>query len=97
MVLASESEKYRFVGKRVASQQTGLSGDTLKKYRRIGKLIKGIHWIALNSRTVRYNLPLLMDWLQNEFEPAAHQRAIDAYLAALPSNQPKKKGRKAEQ
>jgi hypothetical protein len=88
----SNSQYYQFVTKQVASQLTGLSGDTLKRYRLQGKLQKDIHWITLNSRVVRYNLTLVLDWVQNHISnPQAHLRAIDNYLASLPSSQPKRK------
>ena len=82
------AESYCFVGPKVATERTGLSRSTLKRYRLQGKLIEGIHWIRLNSRTTKYNLTLLLDWIQNQMTaPGAHQRAIDNYLATLPSNQ----------
>ena len=84
-----------FVGKREAERLTGLSYETLKKYRLSGLLLEGIHWIKLNSRVVRYNALLLLDWIQNRNDPQAHQRAIDAYQASLISNQPKGRGRRA--
>lgn len=84
----------QFVDKREASRLTGLSGDTLKKYRlKQGLLIEGIHWVRLNAKTIRYNLPLVQDWLQNRNDPKAHQRAVENYQATLLSNQPKKPGR----
>jgi hypothetical protein len=85
----------RFVRKREAAQLTGLSEETLKKLRLNGELKEGIEWVRQNSRCVLYNAPLLIDFIQNRNDPAAHQRAITAYLASLPSNQPKTRGRKA--
>lgn len=87
-----DSQQYPFVTKQVVSKLTGLSGDTLKKYRLQGKLQKDIHWVVLNSRVVRYNITLVLDWVQNHVSnPNAHQRAIDNYLAYLPSNQRKRR------
>ncbi|WP_413174491.1 hypothetical protein [Anabaena azotica] len=92
----SNSQHYQFVTKQVASQLTGLSGDTLKRYRLQKKLQKDIHWITLNSRVVRYNITLVLDWVQNHIsDPKAHLRAIDNYLASLPSSQPKRKRNRA--
>jgi hypothetical protein len=84
-----------FVNKRDAEQLSGFSCETLKKWRLSGKLIQGIHWIKIgdSDRVVRYNSVLLIDFLQNQNDPVAHQRAIDQYLAGLPSNQPLKRGR----
>lgn len=84
------SQNYQFVSKQVVTELTGLSGDTLKRYRLQGKLQKDIHWVTLNSRVVRYNLSLVLDWLQNHVSnPQAHTRAIENYLASLPSSQKK--------
>ncbi|MBW4520678.1 MAG: excisionase family protein [Scytolyngbya sp. HA4215-MV1] len=83
----------QFVSKNSLSDTIGLSPETFKKYRLSGIWIKGIHWQSVNSRCVLYNLPLILDWLANRNSPQAHQRTIEAYLKALPSNQPKR-GRK---
>lgn len=85
---------FQFVGKREISKLTGLSGDTLKKYRLQGILSEGIHWIRINSKVVRYNVPLIKDWFQNINNPQAHQQAIETYLASLLSSQEKSKKRR---
>ena len=82
----------QFVTKYTISELLKLSPETLKKYRLDGRLVEGIHWIRVNPRVVRYNLPLVQDWFQNQSDPQAHQRAIENYLAAQLSNQ-KKVGR----
>jgi hypothetical protein len=51
----------------------------------------GIHYQYLNSRTIRYNLRLIQDWLANFDDPQSHQRGIEVYLASLPYNQTKKR------
>ncbi|PSB05736.1 hypothetical protein C7B76_30910 [filamentous cyanobacterium CCP2] len=80
-------ERIQFVKKREISKLTGLSGATLKKYRLSGLLSEDIHWIRINSKLILYNAPLILDWLQNFNDPQAHQRAIEAYLTTLLSNQ----------
>ncbi|PSB25348.1 excisionase family protein [Stenomitos frigidus] len=85
----------QFCNKHRLSDATGLSPETFKKYRLSGKWIEGVHWQRLNSRCVLYNLSLILDWVANRSSPCVHQRAIESYLAALPSNQPKKRGRRA--
>jgi hypothetical protein len=82
---------YPFVTKQVASQMTGLSAETLKKYRLQGKLQQDIHWIAINPRVVKYNIVLILDWMQNHNNPQGHLIAIENYLASLPSNRKKMK------
>ncbi|MBW4559653.1 MAG: excisionase family protein [Mojavia pulchra JT2-VF2] len=83
-----------FVTKKQLSNQIGLSSETFKRYRLQGIWQESIHWQKINSRTTLYNLPLILDWIANRDNPQAHQRAIEAYLHSLPSNQPLKRGRK---
>jgi hypothetical protein len=87
-------DQFQFVGKRELSKLTGLSGDTLKKYRLQGMLSENIHWIRINPKVVRYNVPLIKDWLQNINNPQAHQQAIEAYLATLLSSSKRSKRRR---
>lgn len=86
----------RLVTKHEAAEMLAISHETLKKLRlREGSpLIRNVHYFKLNSRTIRYNAPLLMDWAINRDNPAAHQRTIEQFLAAKPANQPKKRGRR---
>lgn len=81
-----DQEQFRFVKKQEISRLTGLSDSTLKRYRLAGVLIEEIHWIRLNSRSIRYNAKLILDWLQNINDRQAHSRAIEAYLGTLASN-----------
>ena len=67
------------------AKHTGMSTSTLKGNRLSGKWILGVHWVRITPKSVLYNLPLIMDWIANRSNPTAHQRAIDAYLASLPS------------
>ena len=67
------------------SQFTGLSPSTCKMYRLKGLWIEGIHWFRLHHNSLLYNKPLIEDWIVNRHNPMAHQRAIDVYLASLPS------------
>ena len=81
-----QQSRFKFVGKQAIAKLTGLSEETLKKYRLGGVWTYGtehIYWIRLNSRTVRYNYELISDWMQNCHDPMAHQRAIDFYLASF--------------
>lgn len=83
-----------FITKKQLSNQIGLSAETFKRYRLQGIWQEGIHWQKINSRTTLYNLPLILDWIANRDNPQIHNRAIESYLQSLPSNQPKKRGRK---
>lgn len=89
-LLVSKQEEFRFVKKREISKLTGLSGDTLKKYRLSGMLSEDIHWVRVNAKLVLYNVPLILDWLQNINDPLAHQRAIESYMSTLLSNKKKR-------
>lgn len=84
-----------FVRKQEAENIAGLSGETLKKYRLRGDLREGIEWVRQNSRCVLYNAPLLVSFIQNRNQPEQHAIAVEGYLASLPHNQPKTRGRKA--
>lgn len=84
-----ELGRYLFAGKRLVHQQLGISSDMLKDYRRRGLLIEDIHWVRLNSRVILYNVALIADWIQNQNDSVAHQRAIDLYLSSLACNQRK--------
>jgi hypothetical protein len=71
------------------SELTGRSKSTWQRYRRIGIITEGIHWVyAPNTKTkILYNRVLLTDWIAcggNQNDPA-HQKAIEAYLQSLPS------------
>jgi hypothetical protein len=71
-----------------ATKITGLSHHQLKKLRLSGRLVEGVHWVYLNSRSVLYNAILITDWVANRHNPAIHTIAISNYLATLPSSQP---------
>jgi hypothetical protein len=81
--------------KHEASRIAGLSALTLRDWRLSGKLVEGIHWVRFGSRCVRYNAELLRDFVATQPNPGVHQRAVDNYLASLPSNKPKPRGRKS--
>ncbi|HEY9695714.1 MAG TPA: hypothetical protein V6D10_00355 [Trichocoleus sp.] len=90
-VSAPEANQVLFADKREMSRLTGLSVDTLKRYRLNGLLKENIHWVALNARTVRFCVPLVLDWMQNRNFPELHSKAIENYQALLLSYQGKAK------
>lgn len=67
-----------------------VSNSTLKNYRK-QFWIEGIHYFYLGPKLVRYNLELIVDWAIHRGDPQAHQRAIEAFLFKLESNQSTKK------
>jgi hypothetical protein len=79
-ILAAGGETF-FVKRQEISNLTGLSGETLKKYRLSGMLSEDVHWVRINSRLVLYNVPLVLDWLQNFNQPHIHEKAIAVYQA----------------
>jgi hypothetical protein len=90
-----------WVDKHVGAKIVGLSVHTLKKLRsekarEADRLIEGVHFVRHGGYCVRYNAELLRDYAATRSNPEAHRRAVDLYLASLPSNQPKRVGRKAK-
>lgn len=81
-------EQFYYLGERKMATAIGSSKEFLKKCRTQNVLVEGTHWVRLNSR-VMYNVPLLLDWIHNQSDPVAHERAIANYLANLPCNQRK--------
>ncbi|MGA7934970.1 MAG: hypothetical protein WCA35_15595 [Kovacikia sp.] len=73
-----------------------VSEEFLRKKRYQGILLEGVHYIRIGEhKGILYNRPLIIDWMINRRFPNVHQRAIDNFLASLPSNQPRRKsGRK---
>lgn len=88
---ASSTDQILFADKREMARLTGLSVDTLKRYRLDGLLKEDIHWVALNARTVRFCVPLVLNWVQNRNFPELHNQAIEYYQSLLPSYQGKAK------
>lgn len=77
------------ISKQEACNLLKVSERTLARYRALYWYV-GIHFFQPVQHTT-YNKELIEDWLVNRHDQPAHQRAIDAYLATLPSNQPKRK------
>ena len=78
------------------SRMVGLSVEAIRRYRQGGVWIEDLHYIKVSDRMILYCVPLIIDFLHNINDGRAHLRAIENYQATLPSNQPKKKGRKAK-
>lgn len=68
----------------------GISNSYAKNRIADGSWIEGIHFSKLGNgptSKIIYNLKLIEDWLLNHrVNPAGHSRAIEAYLASLPSS-----------
>lgn len=52
-----------------------------------GRWCEGLHFVTDEAGDRLYNLDLIADWIANLNDPVAHGRAIELYLASLPSNQ----------
>ncbi len=79
--------EWAFIPTKELCLQLGVSIDTLKDWRTTGILKKGIYWTNfphLPSRTF-WNRDLVRDWFVNGRTPA-HDRAVEKYLASLPSS-----------
>ena len=70
------------------------SGEGLKKRRLKGDLPDYLY-VKFGYRSVRYCLPLLLDWQQNTTDLEAQARARQQLQNSLVSNLPAKRGRKA--
>jgi hypothetical protein len=67
-------------------QQLGISYSTLRRWKKTGAIIDGIHYQLLpGSRTMLYNLDLLRDFIACGGNSIAHQRSIESYFNSLPS------------
>lgn len=96
---SDDSNSAIWVDKHMAAIISGLSVHMLKKLRterarEADRLVEGVHFVRHGGYCVRYNVELLKDYVATRSDPDAHKRAIELYLASLPSNQPKQVGRK---
>lgn len=73
----------RFCDKRKLHEELGLSPATFKRLRSSGKWLEGVHWVRINEKCVRYNLPLCRHWLACREFPEQHGIAIREYLESL--------------
>ncbi len=78
-----------FISKQDVCELLQVSERTLARYR-AEYWYRGIHYVQPVQKT-RYNKELIEDWMVNRHDYSAHLRAIEAYQATLPSNQPKRK------
>lgn len=89
-------QDYEFVTAKQICQLMGISLSTCKRRRLQGFWVEGIHWVRLSPTSIRYNLPLIRDWMVNKDHPAVHQRAVDYYIDSLASNQKQKRKAKSK-
>jgi hypothetical protein len=69
-------------------EATGMSFDKLRQLRTEGLLSERIYWVRIpGSTNILWNVPLVMDWLVNGPDSPDHQRAVENFLANLPSSQ----------
>lgn len=76
-----------------AAVPLGISFETLRKWRRSGK-IPCHTYVKLGYKTIRYCIPLLRDWQIDPSDLKSQCRAIELIQESRPSNTPRKKGRK---
>lgn len=73
---------------RDAITATGMSFDKFRQLRRDGLLPERIYWVRIpGSTNILWNVPLVIDWLVNGPDSPDHQRAVENFLASLPSSQ----------
>jgi hypothetical protein len=94
------------IERRLDEQQQELATQELRRTEDVEKLLncsrstidrrrketwqEGIHWWQEGGRKI-YNLVLIKDWVMNQHDSVAHQRAIEQWAKRLPSNQGKRK------
>lgn len=91
-----ESKQPDWISKQQALELLGVSDRTLERYHNAdhcqrqgwAPLIRGIH--STEARPIRFNRPLLEDWLINRTNPRLHQKAIARWQNRLPSYQKRK-------
>ena len=78
---------WRLVPSNEICKQLGISYSTLKRWRKTGAIMEGLHWQYLPGTKARllWNLDLMRDWVSNSGTPA-HTRSIELYIASLPSS-----------
>jgi hypothetical protein len=60
---------------------------SVQRFVREGVWREGLHYVTDPAGDRLYNLTLIADWVANINDSVAHERAIESYLASLPSNQ----------
>ena len=94
MTIPLRFEDCRLVNKHQAVKELGISETTLKGWRNgvsskgnKPELAKGVYWCQPGGSTspVLYNLDLIRDWMFSP-SPEAHQAAVTAVLASMPSS-----------
>lgn len=90
-------ENFELAREKEAAKRFACSQPYLKKKRLDGTLHEGIHWIRLGKRSVRYVIPVMIDFFRNRHQPYVHQQFIEDYVASWDSNRPRKPGRKPKQ
>jgi hypothetical protein len=85
-----------YVKAKTLAEKTQLCTRTFSRLRASKTWEEGIHFFKISKCLIRYNLPLIEDWIANRQHPEHHEKAIENFLASLPSSQPrnKKAGRK---
>jgi hypothetical protein len=74
--------KVQFVPRKVVTEHTQLSLSTLLRLRK-KEWEKGVHFTKVSSCTVRYNLPMILNWMALRHDPEAHARVVAEFKANL--------------
>lgn len=79
---------WRLVPSSEICKQLGISYSTLKRWRKTGAILEGIHWTYNPTTKTRilWNLDLMRDFMANGSNSLAHGRSIERYVASLPSS-----------
>jgi hypothetical protein len=77
------------------SKMLGISGTSLKNWRREGLLIEGVHYFRHGYNLVLYSPDMIGHWMRTRKQPELHDRKIQEYLASLEPESPKGKRKAA--
>jgi hypothetical protein len=78
--MATQVQKiYTLINPQDAAKISDRKPDTLKRLRRQGDLIEGVHWVRENNRRVKYRKELLEDWAATRHDTHRHLAAIEEF------------------
>jgi Putative excisionase (DUF1233) len=80
-----------YVKAKALTEKTQLCTRTFSRLRASKTWEEGIHFFRISKSLILYNLPLIEDWIANSQHPEHHEKAIENFLASLPSSQPRNK------
>lgn len=75
-----------YIDKHKLAARISYSPHSFKRWRKNGTWQEGIHFIVINSRTIRYREDVCLNWVANRHNPKAHVAYIKQALKRLKSS-----------